>query len=88
MLQYFESSVIPLAQGLVHVSQDPEGKMILGELVREIGRMDVGILARDTSTTKHYAQFITEVANISPDLLIPSMPFLVPLLECEVSYSA
>ncbi|CAG0901703.1 unnamed protein product [Darwinula stevensoni] len=83
MLQYFESSVIPLAQGLVHVSQDLEGKMILGELVREIGRMDVGILARDTSTTKHYAQFITEVANISPDLLIPSMTFLVPLLECE-----
>ena len=51
---------------------------------REIGRMDPRDLARDTSGTRAYADFLVELAGWVPSQIIPNISVLLCHLDGEV----
>lgn len=51
---------------------------------REIGRMDPRDLARDTSGTRAYADFLVELAGRVPSQIIPNISVLLCHLDGEV----
>ena len=65
------------AVGLLYI-QCPSG------YYREIGRMDPRDLARDTSGTRAYADFLVELAGQVPSQIIPNISVLLCHLDGEV----
>ena len=62
-------------------------RSIVGEMMREIGRMDPRDLARDTSGTRAYAAFLVELAERSPAAMLKDISVLIGLLDQEVNDS-
>ena len=52
---------------------------------REIGDTDRQDISVDTSGTKSYAAFLAELAQSLPHQMAPSVQFILPHLEGEVS---
>lgn len=53
-------------------------------LSSEIGRLDPKGLTRDTSGTKNYATFLTELGERVPGTVLQSLALILPLLDGEV----
>ena len=53
---------------------------------REIGNTDAKDLERDSSGTRAYASFLTELAERIPSVALNHMMVLLPLLDEDVSY--
>lgn len=86
LLQHFEHLVQPLAQAVETFVNEFSVKSIVSEVIREIGRMDPRDLARDTSGTRAYADFLVELAGRVPAQIIPNISVLLCHLNGE-SYS-
>ncbi|XP_013415078.1 condensin complex subunit 1-like isoform X2 [Lingula anatina] len=86
LLQHFEHLSSPLAQGLELFVTELGLKGVVGEIMRELGKMDPRDLARDNSGTRAYAAFMVELAERIPEVMLPNISVLIPLLDGE-SYS-
>lgn len=86
LLQHFEHLVQPLAQAVQTFVDEFSIKGVVSEVIREIGRMDPRDLARDTSGTRAYADFLVELAGRVPSQIIPNISVLLCHLDGE-SYS-
>jgi len=86
LLQHFEHLVQPLAQAVEMFINDFGVKSVVSEVIREIGRMDPRDLARDTSGTRAYSDFLIELAGRVPSQIIPNISVLLCHLNGE-SYS-
>lgn len=84
LLKLYEHLVSPLAQGVVQLVQEFGCRTIVRELVREIADTDSSDLVQDTSGTKAYSQFLVEVAERVPELIVPAISILTVHLEGEV----
>ncbi|KAJ8021490.1 Condensin complex subunit 1 [Holothuria leucospilota] len=83
LLQHFEHLTIPLAQAIQTIVTVFGVKSIVGEIIRELGRMDQQDLARDNSGTRGYAGFISELSDLIPDAILPSISLLLIHLDGE-----
>ncbi|PIK49362.1 putative condensin complex subunit 1 [Apostichopus japonicus] len=83
LLQHFEHLTVPLAQAIQTIVDVFGVKSIVGEIIRELGRMDQQDLARDNSGTRGYAGFISELSDLIPDTILPSMSLLLTHLDGE-----
>ncbi|XP_069703056.1 condensin complex subunit 1 [Periplaneta americana] len=83
MLKLYDHLVSPLAQGVVQLVREFGCRTIVRELVREIGDMDSSDLMQDTSGTKSFAQFLVEVAESVPELIVPAIDTLTVHLDGE-----
>jgi len=81
LLQHFEHLVIPLAHALEVFVNTFGCKNIVGDLLREIGRMDGGELSRDTSGTRSFSQFIVEISDKIPSYVLPNISLLMAHLD-------
>lgn len=81
LLQHFEYLVSPLAQALGTFVIDFGAKNLVGDIIREIGRMDASDLSRDTSGTRSFSQFIVEIADKMPSYVLPNISLLMSHLD-------
>jgi hypothetical protein len=84
LLKVYEHLVSPLAQGVVQLVEEFGCKTIVREIVREISDTDSSDLMQDTSGAKAYSQFLVEVAERVPELIMPAVNALTLHLEGEV----
>lgn len=84
LLKLYEHLVSPLAQGVVQLVQEFGCQTIVREIVREISDTDSSDLMQDTSGAKAYSQFLVEVAERLPELIMPAVNALTVHLEGEV----
>lgn len=84
LLKLYEHLVSPLAQGVVQLVQEFGCRTIIRELVREISDTDSSDLMQDTSGARAYSQFLVEVAERVPELIVPAINALAVHLEGEV----
>ena len=84
MLQHYDHVVTAFAHGVSILVLDFGGKAIVGEVIREMSRVDSSDLARDTSGTRQFSLFLVELAQKIPDVVLTSMSILVPFLDQEV----
>nr|KAG5706434.1 hypothetical protein BaRGS_032827 [Batillaria attramentaria] len=61
-------------------------KSIVGDIMREIGRMDPRDASRDTSGARAYSQFLVELAEKVPAAMLPNVSVVLTHLDGE-SYS-
>ncbi|XP_021926834.1 condensin complex subunit 1 isoform X2 [Zootermopsis nevadensis] len=83
LLKLYEHLVSPLAQGVVQLVQEFGCRTIIRELVREISDTDSSDLMQDTSGARAYSQFLVEVAERVPELIVPAISSLAVHLEGE-----
>lgn len=84
LLKLYEHLVSPLAQGVVQLVQEFGCQTIVREVVREISETDSSDLMQNTSGTRAYSQFLVEVAERLPELIMPAINALTIHLEGEV----
>ncbi|PSN48611.1 hypothetical protein C0J52_18669 [Blattella germanica] len=83
LLKLYDHLVSPLAQGVVQLVKEFGSRSIVRELVREIGETDSADLMQDTSGTRAYSQFLVEVAESVPELILPAINMLTVHLNGE-----
>lgn len=81
LLKHFEFLTSPLAQIVEIIVKDHGCKSIVTEIVREIGNSRDAL--RDSASGKAYAVFLVEIAEKIPLFVLPSMSFVIDLLEGE-----
>eukprot|EP00794_Sanderia_malayensis_P003745 gene3745-4267_t len=86
LLQHFEHLVTPLVQAVESFAVDFNSRRIVADIIREISRMDSTDLSRDTSGTRSYSQFIVDLADKQPTLVLPNISLLLCHLDGD-SYS-
>lgn len=86
LLKLYEHLVSPLAQGVVQLVEEFGCRTIVREIVREISSTDTSDLMQDTSGTRAYSQFLVEVAERVPELIVPAINALAVHLEGEVCF--
>jgi hypothetical protein len=84
LLKLYEHLVSPLAQGVVQLVEEFGCRSIIRELVREISDTDSSDLMQDTSGARAYSQFLVEVAEKVPELIVPAINALTVHLDGEV----
>jgi len=85
-LKHFEHLVTVFSQATEVMVREYGLTGMVMELVREISRVDTKELARDTSGTRAYSQFLVELAEKVPEFIRPSVSLLTAHLDGE-SYS-
>ena len=85
LLQHFEHVVPACVHGLLTMIEIFGCSQMVIELVREIGKVDPHDLARDTSSSRNYAAFLSELAEKLPSAFIPCISLLSGHLEEESS---
>lgn len=78
--------VTPAAQGVILLIESFGIKSVLSELVREITKMDARDLAKDTSGLRNFTQFLMEISDKFPQIMMPTLSLLINFLHEEVSY--
>ena len=77
--------VSPAAQGVVLFIQAFGDKYVLGEIIKEISRVARNEIIKDSSGIRNFTQFLIEVSNSHPQLILPSLSLLISFLDEEVS---
>ncbi|XP_076451927.1 condensin complex subunit 1-like isoform X3 [Babylonia areolata] len=86
MLKHFEHLVSPMAQLVEVIVNNYGNKSVVGDIMREIGRMDPRDAARDTSGARAYSQFLVEVGEKVPAAVLPNVSVVLSHLD-EESYT-
>jgi hypothetical protein len=68
---------VPMAEAMEKFTLDFNCRTILIDVVREIDRVDVKEMSRDTSGTRAFSQFLVEVAERLPEQLQPCLVLLM-----------
>ncbi|XP_053700032.1 condensin complex subunit 1 [Synchiropus splendidus] len=83
MLQHFEQLSSVFAQAVAVWCTEYGLRTFIGEVIREIGQRSSEELAREGSGVKAFAAFLSELATLVPDLMIPNISVLITHLEGE-----
>ncbi|XP_064081670.1 condensin complex subunit 1-like [Macrobrachium nipponense] len=83
LLQHFEHMVTPAAQGIILLINSYDNKSVISEMIREITKTDAKELMKDTSGLRNFSQFIVEVAEKCPQVVMPSLSLLINFLDEE-----
>nr|CAD7196369.1 unnamed protein product [Timema douglasi] len=83
LLKLYEHLVTPLAQGVVVAVNEYSCNNIVKELVREFSILESADLAQDAVGTRSYSQFLVELAENLPALMLPITDLLTPYLDDE-----
>ncbi|XP_068224486.1 condensin complex subunit 1 [Palaemon carinicauda] len=83
LLQHFEHMVTPAAQGIILLIQCYDNKNVMSEMIREITKTDAKELMKDTSGLRNFSQFLVEVAEKCPQVVMPSLSLLINFLDEE-----
>nr|XP_045604996.1 condensin complex subunit 1-like [Procambarus clarkii] len=83
LLQHFEHMVTPAAQGVILLVESFGIKSVVAELVREISKVDARDLLKDTSGLRNFSQFLMEVSDKCPQVVMPSLSLLINFLHEE-----
>ena len=81
LLQDFEHVVPACVHGLVMLIEHFDCSQMVLDLVQEIGRIDPQDLVQDTSSSRNYAAFLSELAEKIPSVFIPCVSLLSIHLE-------
>lgn len=84
LLQHFEHMVVPCAQGVILLIESFGITSVVSEMVREIAKVDARELMKDTSGLRNFSQFLVEVSEKCPQVMLPSLSLLVNFLHEEV----
>lgn len=84
MLTLYEHLVSPLANGVVMFVRDLGFKSLVNEIVREL--MSSTESSNDNTSIRSFSNFLVEVAELQPDIMIPTTKELTKYLEQDVSY--
>nr|CAD7570118.1 unnamed protein product [Timema californicum] len=84
LLKLYEHLVTPLAQGVVVAVNEYSCNNIVKELVREFSILESADLAQDVVGTRSYSQFLVELAENLPALMLPITDLLTPYLDDEL----
>uniref|UniRef100_A0A3P8X2W7 Condensin complex subunit 1 n=1 Tax=Cynoglossus semilaevis TaxID=244447 RepID=A0A3P8X2W7_CYNSE len=83
LLQHFEHLASVFAQAVAVWGKEYGVRTIVGEVLREIGQRSGEELAREGSGVKAFSLFLSELATMVPDLIIPNISMLITHLEGE-----
>ncbi|KAL0985119.1 hypothetical protein UPYG_G00153120 [Umbra pygmaea] len=83
LLQHFEQLSSVCAQAVSVWSTEYGVKAIVGEVMREIGQKSSEELSREGSGVKAFSSFLSELATLVPDTMIPNISVLLTHLEGE-----
>ncbi|XP_015795980.1 condensin complex subunit 1 [Tetranychus urticae] len=81
LLQHRENLVSILAQLVSSVVKNHNQSLLISEIIREIERIDIKELSRDSSGPKAISSFLSEVAEKCPKEMMNSIANLLPFLE-------
>lgn len=81
-----EMAVVPIARGVQLLNETLNITSVFGVLLKEL--IDsLSASSNDTVVTKHFSQFLTEISDISPKLIIPHLSAMgQELLNLEVAF--
>lgn len=83
LLQHFEHVAPACVHGITTMIELFNCGSMVVDLVREIGQVDPHDLARDTSSSRNYAAFLSELAEKIPSSFIPCISLLSVHLDEE-----
>uniref|UniRef100_A0A672RV31 Condensin complex subunit 1 n=1 Tax=Sinocyclocheilus grahami TaxID=75366 RepID=A0A672RV31_SINGR len=83
LLQHFEQLASVCAQAVASWSSEYGVKVIVGEIMREIGQKSSEELAREGSGVKAFSSFLSELGTLVPETMIPNISVLLTHLEGE-----
>ena len=75
-LKHFEHLAGPMAESVEKLTLEYHCRGLVMDIVREITRLDVRELSRDTSGTRTFSQFLVEISERIPDQLQPCLSLL------------
>ena len=75
-LKHFEHLAGPMAESVEKLTLEYHCRGLVMDIVREITRLDVRELSRDTSGTRTFSQFLVEISERIPDQLQPCLKSL------------
>lgn len=81
MLHNFEFLAKPMADFVAGLANTD--KTMVTEIMREVGRLDAGLLCRDSTAAKSLSLFIEELADQQADLVLSSLSLLLSHLDGE-----
>lgn len=88
MLKFCEHLVSVLAQAVVYFVSKFNCRSLIKEIIIEIietgSEMDT--YSQDQSSHRTFASFIAEITAQEPELVLPSVNFLTPNLNCDVRF--
>lgn len=84
LLRTYEHMVSPAAQGVILLIQTFGDKYVLPEIIKEISRVSRDDMVKDTSGLRNFTQFLVEVSNNCPQMIVPSLSLLITFLDEEV----
>ena len=85
LLHQHEHSSGPMAE-LVATAWEAQEVSLVADMLREIGRIPMAELARDTGAARNIAAFLTELAELAPAVILMHMSVLNPHLQQGESY--
>ncbi|XP_004345622.1 condensin XCAP-D2 chain [Capsaspora owczarzaki ATCC 30864] len=83
MLPHFEHLPAHLADLVLLLAESYDSSKIVGDLLREIARINPADLARDASGTKSFAAFLVELSERVPEHILPCVSVLLAHLDGE-----
>ena len=85
LLQHFDHLVTGAAQGVIILIESFGITSIVQEVVREVAKMDARDVSKESSSMRNYSQFLIEVAEKCPQVIMPSLSLLTTFLDQEVN---
>ncbi|XP_018015695.1 condensin complex subunit 1 isoform X2 [Hyalella azteca] len=88
LVQHFEHLASVCAQGLAMLVNQFGCMNVIGEVVREIAKMDLGCMetsSKDSAAVRNFTLFLVELAELVPQALVPSLPLLFTFLDNDNS---
>jgi hypothetical protein len=85
LLHQHEHSSGPMAE-LVATAWEAQETSLVSDVLREIGRIPMAELSRDTGAARNIAAFLTELSELTPAVILMHMSVLNPHLQQGESY--
>ncbi|XP_059092288.1 condensin complex subunit 1-like isoform X2 [Tigriopus californicus] len=80
-LRHFEHLGSTLAEAVVLLARENGCSSVIMEIVRDLAQIDPQELQRDTSATRAYATFLTEITEAVPEMMKPCLSLLTLHLD-------
>lgn len=84
MLHHHEHLAVVIVELMEMLHKEYECSHVVGDIVREIGKMNPREFARDSSGVKNISAFIANLSEKLPVLVLPTLSVLLPHLDGEV----
>ena len=85
LLHQHEHSSGPMAE-LIATAWEAQESALVSDVLREIGRIPMAELSRDTGAARNIAAFLTDLAELAPAVILMNMSVLNPHLQQGESY--